>query len=189
MFHAIEATTDDLKQQALRLRYEVFFEEGNDGRYADHERKVWSDRDDGPQSRLVVGLNELGNVVGTMRLTRLIDWPFIAHEIYDFRLLAEIVKIPEELLRATVARADRGVVAKAYRGSGVLVQMQHCFERMARDAGCSVIVGIPGVSNIASRRAFQKLGWLEYPHVSTFNGFTAQHIYKDLRMADESTNV
>lgn len=181
VFTAIEATTEVLIQEALRLRYEVFYREEGDARYADHDGEIWTDQDDGPQSRIVVGLDSSGDVVGTMRMTRLCDWPFIAHEAYDFALLASLVGLSEAELRRTVVRADRGVVSRRCRGSGLLSKMQCQFDQMARDAGCTIIVGNPRVDNMASRRAFQKLGWIEYPHVSTYKGFTAQHIYKDLR--------
>ncbi|WP_373652686.1 GNAT family N-acetyltransferase [Schlesneria sp. DSM 10557] len=186
MFTAIEATTDELRHKALQIRYEVFYREGGDARYADHERQIWVDQDDGPQSRIVVGLDSNGEVVGTMRLTRLSDWPFIAHEAYDFKLLASFVGIAESELRQSVARVDRVVVSQSSRGEGVFTKMQTYMEYIACSSSCSVIIAAQSLHNNYAQRAFLKLGWIKCPHVSTYKGFTAQHIYKDLRNLNDN---
>lgn len=83
------ATTPKEIAGALKLRYKVFFVEGGDARYADHEQRTWSDRDDGPQSHLIVAVDDTRCVIGTVRLTVLRDWNFIGYEAYGLDLLAK----------------------------------------------------------------------------------------------------
>lgn len=182
MIRILEATTEELRLSALRLRYEIFSRECGDDRYSDHARQVWIDRDDGPQSRVMVAVNDQDIVIGTARFTRLRDWAFIAHEVFNFPLLAEVVGLSEEQLQNSLCRWDRVVVAKAYRGTYVLPMLEARFCQLGRETDCLIGVGIVSVSNHLAHRVFVKLGWSDYPVIAPYNGFTAQLIYKDLRV-------
>jgi GNAT superfamily N-acetyltransferase len=180
-----EAASDEARLAALRLRYEVFCEEGGDDRYADHARRVFVDQDDGPHSRLITGLTSGGRVVGTVRFTRLRDWPFIAHEAYHLPLLASVVGMSESELRNTLGRSDRGVVAKEFRGCGLMSLMHYSLEDLAKAGSCAILVGAVALSNTTASSVNQKLGWVEYFRGQTYNGFTGQLIYKDIRSAGD----
>ena len=54
------------------------------------------------------------------------------------------------------------------------------FEALAQKLHCPILLGIPGATNASSRRAFEKLGWIEYSVPRTWQNFTVQHIYKDV---------
>lgn len=166
---------------ALKLRYSIFFLEGGDSRYADHERQVWSDRDDGPQSHLIIAVDDSNCVIGTVRVTVLRDWQFIGHEAYGLDVLAAQVGIALEELLPRIARMDRGVVAKECRGTGIMPLLQHLAEETAFKHGCDLLIGAQAVENKRSRRALEKLGWRDYPVIGTNAGFTAQLIFKLLQ--------
>ena len=175
------STTPAEIEMALKLRYEVFFLEGGDARYADHERQIWSDRDDGPQSHLLIAVDDSENVIGTVRLTILRDWQFIALEAYELDVLASHVGVALEELLPRIARLDRGAIALAYRGMGIMPLLQQRAEEVSLRHNCDVFIGSPGVENSRARRAYEKLGWKDYPVIGTYGGFTAQAIFKLLQ--------
>lgn len=53
-------------------------------------------------------------------------------------------------------------------------------ERESLARNCDVFVGAPGANNLRAQRAYEKLGWLKYPVLGTYGGFTSQGIYKRL---------
>lgn len=165
---------------ALKLRYDVFFLEGGDERYADHEQKVWADCDDGPQSHLLVAVDDGDIVIGTVRLTVLRDWEFIAINAFRLPVLAKYLGVRELELRDRVARVDRGVVAQPYRRRGVQSALQSLAEQVALQNKCDILVGATALDNVPARRANQKLGWNDYNVSSTHGGFTCQAIFKKL---------
>jgi len=172
------AKTQEELEAVYRLRYQVFFEEGADGRYANHVLKHWRDEDDCPESSVVAAWTQDGQAVATMRLTCLKHRDFIGHSVFRFDLLAEILNRTEIDLRTSVARADRGVVRADHRSKGLVKLCQEVIERTAIGYNCDVLVGVPGISNERSGRAFEKVGWKEYPVQATFRGFSGQLIYK-----------
>jgi GNAT superfamily N-acetyltransferase len=172
------ATTTSEIEMALRLRYSVFYLEGGDTRYADHSQALWIDKDDGPNSHLLIAVDDSDNVIGTIRVTVLRDCDFIGHAAYDFNVLASYVGIPLNELRNRIARIDRGVVAKTFRRLGIRSLLQTLAEQTALSHGCDVLVASNATSNAPARLANQKLGWTEYPVVGTHAGFTAQSIFK-----------
>lgn len=174
------AESQDELNAVYRLRYQVFFEEGGDSRYADHQKKHWSDEDDGPKSTVVAAWTRDGEAVATMRLTCLKDHEFIGHSVFRFDLLAELLNLTEANLRKYVARADRGAVRADHRSKGLVKLCQELIEQLALSKSCDVLVGVPGVDNVRARRAYTKTGWVEYPVQATFRGFTGQLIYKQI---------
>lgn len=181
MIHIQEAMTDELRMSAYRLRHEVFSREMGDHRYADHERQIWTDCDDGPQSKVIVVINDENEVVGTIRHTRLNDWEIIGKDAYGLTILAEILGLNVKDLESRSSRIDRAAIAMNWRGKSIVRHLQEACERLAKSLGSDILIGIPGIENARSRKAYEKLGWLEYPVVGTHGGFTAQMIYKDLR--------
>ena len=163
-----------------RLRYQVFFEEGGDDRYADHELKHWRDEDDGPESTVVAAWAKEGTAVATTRLTCLKHRKFIGHSVFRFDLLADQLQRTEAELLDSVARADRGAVMASHRGKGLARLCQNAIEEIAMSYRCDILVAAQGVDNIRARRAYAKAGWCEYPVIATFRGFTGQLIYKRL---------
>jgi len=178
------AESDDHKQAAYRLRYEVFYSEMGDGRYACHETGQWRDVDDDVDSQLLVAITSSGEVTGTLRLTLLRRHNFIASDQYGFEAIAKTLNISDAELRNTVARVDRVVVSKDHRRSGVYSMMQREVEQLAICEGCSVIVATVEIENHAAKRAFSKLGWRETPVIGIHNDFSAQTIFKELSRTD-----
>ena len=175
------ATTPAEIEMAMKLRYSVFFVEGGDARYADHERQVWSDRDDGPQSHLLIAVDDSNNVIGTGRVTILRDWQFIGHDAYGLDVLATHIGISLEELLSRIARLDRVVVAKEFRGTGIRSLLEDLAEVAALKHDCDIFVAAGSVEKIPARRANQRLGWKDYPFIGTHAGFTCQCIFKVLQ--------
>ena len=165
---------------AYHLRYQVFSEEMKDHRYADHANRVWRDEDDIPASQVVVAIDSSGGVVGTARLTPLRLHKFIGYEVYGFDVLARLLEISEEEVRAQVARLDRVVVSKPWRGRRVVHKLVSSVEDLAWNCGSTIVVGVPGAGNRRSRVTFQRLGYRDYPVSAEYRGFIAQLIYKRL---------
>jgi hypothetical protein len=182
LYHIAIAKSPEELASVYRLRYDVFFEEGRDERYADHDLKHWSDEDDCPDATVVAVWTTDGEAVATIRVTCLKHRDFIGHSVFRFDLLADIVNLSEEKLRNRVAKADRGAVRAGHRGKGLVQLCQDMIEKVALSHGCDILVGVPGIGNSRSRRAFEKVGWKEYPVQATFRGFTGQLIYKKLAL-------
>ena len=178
--HAFEATHPRHVEASLRLRYEVFCEEVGDHRYADHVRRLHVDRDDGPQSHVLVATNDEDDVIGTMRLTLLRECQFIGIDAYDLPQLALFNSIPLASIKLRLARVDRVVVAKQYRGSRALTAMHNACEGLATAKCCDVLVGVPGVDNALARQVFSRLGYKEYCGARQHSGVTCQPICKRL---------
>jgi RimJ/RimL family protein N-acetyltransferase len=174
----VRVETDELKNEAYRLRYSVFSIEMGDHRYADHAKQTWSDSDDFAASNLFAAVDEHNHVVGTIRLTAYREHNFIAADKYQFDVLAGILSIPIGSLLKRVARADRGVLAQSVRGTSVLTKLQECMESYAVEKGLDVLVGVPGVGNERSRNAFRKLGWKDTELTGEHNGHKCHVIYK-----------
>lgn len=67
------ASTEQELLSAYQLRYEVFYQEEGDSRYADHDLKIWKDIDDIPASTIFIAQTPEKETVGSVRLTKLID--------------------------------------------------------------------------------------------------------------------
>lgn len=180
------ATTPEEVAAALRLRYEVFYVEGGDARYADHERRVWTDRDDGPQSHLIIAVDDANTVIGTARVTVLRDWEFIGHDAYGFDFLAKHLGVTIEALWPRLARLDRGAVDNRLRGTGISALLQNVVEGVALENHCDLLVGILKVGNLRGIRAYSKLGFTVLPHVRTHAGFAGHLVFKLLFSATVS---
>jgi RimJ/RimL family protein N-acetyltransferase len=174
----VRVETDELKNEAYRLRYSVFSIEMGDHRYADHTKQIWSDPDDFAASNLFAAIDEHNQVVGTIRLTAYREHKFIAADQYHFDVLAGMLKLPVDNLLQRVARADRGVLAQSVRGTSVLNKLQDSMESYAVEKGLDVLVGVPGVGNERSRNAFRKLGWRETELTGEHKGYKCHIIYK-----------
>ena len=174
----IRAETDQLKNEAYRLRYSVFSIELGDHRYADHSKQLWSDSDDIPDSNLFVAVDNLDQVVGSIRLTAYREHEFIAAEQYRFSRLADMLRLPLGELLNRVARADRVVLAQCVRGTNVLSKLQECIESYAKSMGLDILVAAIGESNERSRTSFGKLGWNLTDLTGEHSGFKGHIIYK-----------
>jgi len=114
-----EAETDDQKNQAYRLRYEIYVEEMN--RYrgsAGHAARVLVEPEDA-QSRLFVAEvagAEGPEIVATMRLTWGGDAPLPERHIVQYDLARFLDEMPAEHLIV----GERFMVAPAHRGGDVL---------------------------------------------------------------------
>lgn len=172
------ATTPAEIEAALRLRYEVFYEEEGDARYADHARRLWCDRDDGPQSHLIIAEWNNEQIIGTLRITVLREWLIIGHDAYALEVIANQVGLTFDALWNTAARMDRVVVKNEHRGGAILRQMQKFGERIAHDKDCSILVGAAAAHNPKITRLWKRLGWNVLPHIGRHKGFEAQVFYK-----------
>jgi hypothetical protein len=180
MIRGLIATTSTELKEAYSLRYDVFFEEGEDERYARHESRLYIGRDDGPQSRTLLALADHDVVVGTMRVTLLREWQFIAYELYELESLAYIVNTSVEDVVSRLARVDRVAIASKYRGTRAILILQQLCEDVAASCGCDLLAGVPGYENSMSRRTFARHGYSDYGGAPTYNGVTCQLIYKRL---------
>jgi GNAT superfamily N-acetyltransferase len=169
-----------LLTKAFQLRYEVFSEEMQDHRYANHKSREWRDEDDIQASTILVAVDSSENVIATARLTPLPLHEFIGHEAYGFDKLAALLEMRVDDLRLVVARLDRVVVSKLWRGRRVINKLISDLEQIALERGFTIIVGLVGVGNRRSIVMFGSLGYKEYPVVAEYRGFTAQMLYKKL---------
>jgi hypothetical protein len=174
------ATTKDELEAAYRLRYEVFYEEGGDARYANHELRHWRDEDDGEFSKTLICQGVDGVPLGTVRLTWLRDHNFIASDVYDFGLLSSLVKIEELELKKNLARFDRAVVALSKRRSRVFFDLFNCVLRLAIENSTWILVGAANADSATQHQLWKKLGWKPYSEAESRN-FRATAFYLDLR--------
>ncbi len=175
------AATDSEREAAYRLRYDVFDLEEGDHRYSDHNRKFWIDQDDGPNSTVLIALDQEGCCIGTTRFTLLRDQTFIGLEAYHLEVLAPLLCLTLEQLCEIVGRWDRGVVTRSARGLGLLQLMEVQVAGYAFRHGCKVLVATVKPDNRAVLSAVEKSGYHTYPAIGSYGGFTGQLIYKDLR--------
>ena len=175
------AETDAEREAAYRLRYEVFGLEEGDHRYSDHERKFWIDQDDGPNSTVLVALNQEGRCVGTTRFTMLRDQHFIALDAYHFDVLAPRFNLSLSQLTEVIGRWDRGAVERQCRGGGLFQRLEEELVACARLQGCQIIVVVVETGNAAMLHIVQKAGYLSTSVVGHYQGFTGYVICKDLR--------
>ena len=75
---------------------------------------------------------------------------------------------------------DRGVVHPEYRGKKLIAALMQKGEELAIAMRVDSLLGAPEVSNTAARKAYSKLGYVEYV-VGTHNETTCQCIYKVLQ--------
>ena len=174
------ATTQADRDAAFRLRYEVFTAELGDDRYADHEKRLFLDCDDDARNHLLIAELDDGTVIGTVRLTLLKDCRFIGYDAYGWDQLATVLGITLDALLPRVARLDRGAVAKPWRRTGILGAFQPSYFSICYREGCDTLVGTIEVHNDGMRKAMASFGWSESGTIETFNGLTAQVIYRQL---------
>jgi len=98
------ADTLEERQSAYKLRYEVFSEEQNDNRYANHDRKEWADKDDTLGSTVFIAVSTTGETIGTIRYTPFQDRDIIAANLYDLPLLASLTNLHPSQIINFVAR-------------------------------------------------------------------------------------
>lgn len=179
--YVVPALTDEELLGALRLRYDVFAMEQGDTRYADQRRKVHEDDDDRAGRALTFNVRtRLGVLAGSARMTLLRDHAFIAHDVFDWERLASVLRTDTRSLLTRVARLDRVCIAREFRGTGVLKQLVDEIVAAAVSRGATVMVGIVGVENDRSKRAFEKLGWRTYGVIGSARGVRCEHIYLDI---------
>lgn len=162
-----------------RLRYETLGTELGDTRYCDHDRRFHLDEDDPMSSIIVASCND--QVVATMRVTALRSHSFIAHEVYKWDVLAEVLDLTVTQLQQIAARLDRGAVSSKFRGTGLLPRLQKFAESVAIENGCPVIVGAVAIDNAVARRSFLKVGWNLFATNVSDGKISCDLIYKDLR--------
>ena len=88
---AIAKSQEEL-DAAYQLRYQVFFEEGGDARYANNEVKHWRDENDVLDSTVFVATTPDENAVATTRQTCLKHREDIDNSVFRFDLPAKIFK-------------------------------------------------------------------------------------------------
>jgi hypothetical protein len=167
-------------EAVYRLRYRVFFIEGGDARYAEHDVEQWRDEDDGEFSRTLICSGNDGDVYGTIRLTFLRDHQFIACDAYDLRQLSSFVGIEEMQLKVNVGRVDRVAVAPSKRGTRVFFYLFDRVRQLASESCTFILVGAASVESSVQNKLWEKLGWKPYLEAES-RGFRATVFYLDLR--------
>lgn len=178
-FRLVVAQTREEKEQAFRLRYDAFFTEEGDSRYADHSKQLWSDCDDESGAIVLNAVAEDDRLAGTLRLTARKQLAYIAHECYSLELLVEILGIPLELILPKIARVDRGVVQKDFRRLGVFDALLKGVESIVVGLNCNLLVTNPRLANVPSILGLEKRGFQKYA-VRTYRDVTAQLLFKQL---------
>ncbi len=139
---------------AQRLRYDVFFLEEGDERYADHAVKTFGDERD-RRSRIVVALDDGGVCAATLRLSLRRDGPFIGDHGYPYSKVCARYGADQ----ASIAVAERAVVWKERRGIGLFVRVFRFAESWLVRQGVRVCVGVvlerkPAVALLVERLGF-----------------------------------
>lgn len=172
------AETESEKQAAFRLRYQVFTMELSDDRYANHETKEFRDSDD-VESAVQIVATARDEVIGCVRLKALRNREFLGFEAYNLAKLGTLLDRSTEDLHSSIGCMDRGVVHPDYRGHKVIAKLMRKGEELASAMELDCLLGAPEVYNMAARKAYSKIGYVEY-FVGTHNGTTCQCIYKVL---------
>ena len=172
------AESDLEKTAAYRLRYEVFFVEMKDERYADHETKEFRDSDDVEGSILFIALAGK-DVIGTVRLKVLRYREFIGLEAYHLPTLAKLLNRDLVDLNMSIGCMDRGVVHPEYRGKKLIAALMQKGEEFAISLPIDILLSAREFNNTSAGKATSNLGYVEYA-IGTHNETTCQCIYKVL---------
>lgn len=175
----IVAESQSEKEAAFRLRYDAFFLEAGDGRYADHESRFWCDSDDRDGALILNAVDAEEQWAGTIRLTPRRRFDYIACDLYREEILVDILGMPLEVLYRTLARVDRAAVRKDCRRRGVFDALLCGVERIAREEGCGLLVANPHASNVASISGLERRGFTKYA-IGVYGAFSAQLMFKVL---------
>lgn len=126
------AKTEEEFLQVYQLRYSVFATEQKDYRYANIQEQICIDKLDNSNHIIFIAAYK-GKIVGTKRLAIRKNEVFIGDEFYDFKGLANHLKISLEELITSVAVLQKTVVHKDFRNIGVASQIyksivDYCFQ-------------------------------------------------------------
>lgn len=177
------AKNADEKMAAYRLRYEVLFQECGDERYADHDAKVYLDRNDSGNTRLIVAVADDGTLAGTVRVTLRREAEFLRDEMYAFDTLADRLCFPREGFLHTLALMDRLAVHPAWRQAKVYPAITAEVEQLARGAGCRILLAATSESNHRVQSLLTMSGWTRYAVAG--DAWRGVMFYKELAKAGD----
>ena len=164
------------REQAFRLRYEVFTVEENDWRYVVEGRFV--DGMDTERARLVVALSGF-DVIATSRLLLRSNGPFIHDEHYCWQALSEEMGIGRHELLDRVCLFDRTAVAAPFRGGGLYPKLLDFMGSKAKDSNSDLAVAVVDMRKPIVTKYLQRMGWVPFGN-STDETTSWIQLYKHL---------
>lgn len=172
--------SDRDREPVQHLRYQVFTEEIQDTRHADHQRRTYGDDWDDHRSLTLIAENSRGQLVGTLRLSLRRHGPYFDEAANAFDALAGIVGIDLDDLVQVTAVVSRGAVHAAWRGRGVFARLLVEAESCATTAGVTVLVGAVGLANAQSKRVFVRQGYASYGTRTNQSQWAGEYFFKTL---------
>lgn len=172
------ASSDIDREAALRLRYQVFAVEEGDPRYADHDRKIYSDICDSAKNSIFIARDSAGGQAATLRLLLRKDGAFINEAAYKFDLLAATVNFELWELLMSICLIDRCVVAKEWRRKGVFSNLLDVVEQHAATSGIKVMLVAVKKTNAPIINLFRQRGWNFYDEQASDAGCEFLHVCK-----------
>jgi len=173
----IKTVEPNQRGQVYQFRYQIYFQEFGDERFADHKTREYRDSDDVPESSVFAALS-CGQIVGTLRVKPLVRRDFLNLEQFDLDELAREIKATPEKIRSQIVCFDRGLVAKDYHKQGVMTAMLAEGERVALQLGFSILLLAVAVANQSAKRTFNKFGFREFRSSGNHQGLECSHTYK-----------
>lgn len=156
------ATTEPERRSVFQLRYEINVLDLQDHRYTVENTREWRDAlDELPSTRLLMLCHE-ENLIGTQRWVPRADSPFLQDALYDLEGFAAKEAISLEALYRVSVLADRAVLLKAYRGTGIYAHLTEFGVGLARAAQFKYAFGAVASDNPTAVRAQIKQGFEPY---------------------------
>jgi len=146
-------------ESALRLRYQVFNVELNEGLMASRQTGLDRDTFDDQMVHCVLIDSEINEVVGTYRLQSARDQrPLYSAQEYDLAPLTPLLPQAVECGRACIAKAHRSPqsVLQLWAAIGAYMQMQNAFHLF----GCCSLTSIDPDDGWRAMQTLRRYGWL-----------------------------
>jgi GNAT superfamily N-acetyltransferase len=166
-----------LLDAVLRLRHRVLREETGGAQITDSNGLFTDNHDLRDDAVILAALNDVGELVGTMRLTARRNFPFIADGEYRFDLLAAIVGYCHTNLREKTGLVDRVCVDPRFRRQGVFNALFENAINLARTFGLKIlVVAIKDQVTPISMDVFERKSFKIYSS-SSFEGTLFHHLF------------
>jgi predicted GNAT family N-acyltransferase len=157
-------TSDSLRRDIYRLRYEVYTKELGSFSDTDFSEKLESDVYDQYAIHIAVLSNE--TLAGTLRLV--LDSP------HGFVMEPEFT-LPNWMDRNKVVEHSRGIIYAPFRGLGIYTLLLECAYQWQRENGKPICIGAPNTDKLAG--ILQEKGWLPFGEVTSYHGISVIPMY------------
>ena len=146
------AETDEQRQSALRIRFEVMTKELGRLQYANLGKETYSDPLDLGASHIILA-EQFGVPAGTLRFTLRGESPFLDEDERLFKVFLDEHGVSQ------CAIADRGAILKTFRSASLYPAMWSFGFEFARSNGVRFVLGVIDAKNAWLNSFHESQGW------------------------------